>query len=319
MIRKRIDVKLDYSCNNNCKFCGEADNRSLQDKTTKKVKQELMLARSNYTEVVLTGGEPTIRRDIFEIIFYAKKLGFSLIQLQTNARMFSYGGFTRKMFNAKSLRKRVQCFVSIQGHNHKIHDFLTRVDGSFEQTIRGIDNLKKYNVFLITDTVITKQNYKFLPDIAKFLISLGVDDLQFCFVHPMGNAWRYFDEVVPKISDVAPYVHKAIDIGEKSRVNVRVEGIPFCFMEDYESNILETYLRPKNLERLDCINRKSLESHGRTKRSKCFKCRYYNVCLGTWREYVDKRRFDEFRPVFGKSIMCAKDVIGKDGVPIIVE
>lgn len=315
LIRKRTDIKLGYSCNNNCRFCGEGENRCLGDRPTDEIKRELEL-RGNYAqEVVLTGGEPTLRKDIFELIYYAKKLGFSLIQLQTNGRMFSYEDFTKKMSEIDKL----QYFISIHGHNSQLHDSLTRVSGSFSQTTQGIKNLKKYGSFIITDTVITKQNYKFLPEIAKFLISLKVNQLQFCFIHPQGNALKEFENVVPNLSTVTPYVRKTLDIGKEKGAKMKVEGIPFCLMHNYEKNILELYLRPRDLMELDCTDHKFLEIQKRAKGPNCVKCKYNTVCLGTWGGYLDKKGFDELRPVFGNQVDKIGDIIGKEKAVIIIE
>ena len=125
---QRLDIKLGYACNNNCRFCVAADKKCLGDKSTMRIKEELETSRLNgAADVVFTGGEVTIRPDISELISYARHIGFRIISLQTNGRMFYYKAFCNTMINLG-----VTYFViSLHGHKPKIHDYLTRSCGSF--------------------------------------------------------------------------------------------------------------------------------------------------------------------------------------------
>jgi len=76
--------------------------------------------------IVFTGGEPTARRDIFELINYARFLGFKVIQIQSNGRMFSYMDLCRFIVKAGA----TEFSPSVHGYNEKTHDFLTSAKGS---------------------------------------------------------------------------------------------------------------------------------------------------------------------------------------------
>ena len=71
-------------------------NKFKLEKTTEQIKEDLNKARERCDSVVLVGGEPTIRKDIIEIVKYAKQLGFKKIQIQTNGRRFAYKNFCIK-------------------------------------------------------------------------------------------------------------------------------------------------------------------------------------------------------------------------------
>jgi MoaA/NifB/PqqE/SkfB family radical SAM enzyme len=74
----RLVLTAGYSCNNNCKFCVAADKRAYPNKTTDQIRSELYEAYKNgFKEVVFTGGEYTIRKDVFELIEYAEYYGDS--------------------------------------------------------------------------------------------------------------------------------------------------------------------------------------------------------------------------------------------------
>jgi len=74
---KKTVIFIGYKCNNNCLFCINADKRELPNKTTKKIKNEMIEAKKRGTTYIeLIGGETTIRPDILELINFAKKVKF---------------------------------------------------------------------------------------------------------------------------------------------------------------------------------------------------------------------------------------------------
>ena len=302
---RRLDLKVGFSCNNNCIFCAQAHKRHLGDLSTQEIFRHLQEGRKdNCDEVVFTGGEPTIRKDILQVISYARSLGYKLIQLQTNGRMLTYEKFVDALIDAGV----TEFSPAIHGHNALIHDSQTRCKGSFEQTYNGIKNLKERGQYVITNTVITKINYKFLPQITEMLIDLDVNQFQLAFVHPIGNAWKYFDQVVPRKLDVMPFVHKALDLaidaGYKAG-EVMVEAFPFCFMQGYEAFCSELYIPPAEVRDKRLVIQRFEEWRRRTgkvKFEKCKKCKFLTVCEGPWKEYPVRYGEGEFKPLHGRRI-----------------
>lgn len=294
---KRVDIKVGFDCNNNCRFCVQADKRSWGNKTTEEIEGDLDAAKKTKCKgVVFTGGEPTIRDDIFKIVGYAKRKGFKTIQIQTNGRMLAYMNFCRKFVEAGAN----EFSPAIHGHIASLHEFLTNSPGSFEHTVQGIKNIKKLNQYVVTNTVITKPNYRYLPEIAKLLVKLDVDQFQFAFVHPVGNAYKNFDSVVPRISMAAPYIHRGLQIGIDAGKIVMAEAMPYCMMQGYEKYISERYIPPTEIRDADYIipdYEKERRTSGKIKFPQCKKCRYDSVCEGPWKEYSERFGGKEFRPV----------------------
>ncbi len=308
---QRADIKTGYSCNNNCVHCVVGNKRGAPDWTTGKYKKELEESRkAGADEVVITGGEPTIRPDFLELVRYAKSMGFNLIQLQTNGRMFCDREFTRKTIEAG-----VNEFaIALHAHIAEIHDSITRVKGSFDQTVEGIRNVSKFRPGVIVNgiVVVTRYNYKFLPEIADFLISLGVGQLQYDFVHPMGNAYKYYDKVVPKISDVLPFIENGIRIAESKNTIIHIEAIPPCLLPGHEKNIVEFNMPPTELReigRFDPNFNETKIKYGKIKGPQCKECKYDPVCEGLWKEYPEKMGFGELLPVKGEKIMSTESVL----------
>jgi MoaA/NifB/PqqE/SkfB family radical SAM enzyme len=310
-VNRKLDLKVGFSCNNLCKHCVQGNKRyTRRSKTFDEISQELSEAYSRgIRSVVFTGGEPTIRKDIIKLVALAKTMGYELIQIQTNGRMFASKKFTRAMVEAGMN----EFSPALNGHIPELHDFLSSVPGAWKQTVQGIRNVRRYVVKIITNTVVTKPNYRFLRKIAAIIVKLGVDQYQLAFAHPAGKSWTNFDSIVPYISLAAPYIHKGLQVGIDAGVKVMAEAMPFCLMPGYERYVAEFYMPPADVYETD-FQVKEWEkwrvTEGKWKGDKCKSCAFYNVCEGPWKEYVEKRGASEFIPVPGKKL-SSDDILGE--------
>lgn len=292
-MNNRLVIRLSLTCNNHCKFCVFGKEREkIQDRTERQIK-EILNCNRNYRSVVFTGGEPCLRPDLINLVTYAKSMGFKEVQIQSNGRMFIYKGFCRELISAGTN----EFALAIHGPNPKIHDHLTSIKGSFRQALQGMENLKRLGQYVITNTVITKTNYKFIPQIAKMLIGLGIEHFQLSFIHIIGMAWENRDWIVPRKSEVIPYIKEAIGIGIKANKRVTTEAIPYCLMQGYENSIVESFIPKSKVFELD-LTIEDLKAHRvyekKTKRKGCIKCKYYGLCEGPWKEYPGLFGWDEF-------------------------
>ncbi|MBS1266470.1 MAG: 7,8-dihydro-6-hydroxymethylpterin dimethyltransferase [Candidatus Woesearchaeota archaeon] len=308
-MEKRLDIKTGFLCNNNCRFCVQAWSKKHGNRPKNDIFKDMRAARKNKcTSIVLTGGEVSIREDFFELIKYAKKLGFTWIQAQTNGRRFAYMDFCKKAVKAG-----INDFgPALHGHNAKHHNYLTRAPGSFEQTSQGIKNMKKLGVNVVTNTVVVKPNYKYLPKIAKLLVELGVDQFQFAFMHAVGNAMDNYEDMMPRASKVAPYMKKGLQIGIDANKRVMAEAMPFCLLEGYEKYISDFYIpytEIRDVTSYDLNFGKTRKEQGKRKFSQCKRCKYDLVCEGPWKEYPERKGNKEFIPVPGKKIRSKKEIL----------
>ena len=300
---KKTVIITGYKCNNRCIFCNDSNKRYFSEKSTQDILAEMAEARnrgSTYIEII--GGEQTIRPDTIQLLKFADKLKFRTIAMATNGRMFSYENFVRKAVDAGL----TDIIFSIHGHTAKLHDSLTQVDGSFKELMKGIENFKKLEFKRLgSNTTIVKQNYRFLPDIGKFIYGLGIRNSEFIFVDPTyGSAYDNFDELVPRISKVAPYVKRCLDIGKNNRaLHWHVRYVPICHFLGYENQISEIYEREAfhtehlapDFKNLDVEN--SRKQIGRIKPEKCEQCGKHHICEGIWVEYYKHFGDKELKPL----------------------
>ena len=272
-----ITIIASKRCNNNCRICARS-HLHIEEAGLNKIEDQLRSIRAaNRTEVILTGGEVTLHKDIFEILELAKSLGFSKISVQTNGRLFADKDFAKR---AAAMGDFLDVFLSIHGHTAAIHEEITGVRGSFAETLLGISHLVSLNVPVRTNTVICQPNYQYLEMIADFLIAEGVKNPQFGFIHPTGEALKNEATMIPDIEVAAPFIKKALSRNENG-VTVLTEAVPFCLLDN------QFIYAAENI---------SISDYAKIKGKECSDCLHYSACPGIWKSYFSLRNF-VFRPV----------------------
>ncbi|MBR9680249.1 MAG: radical SAM protein [Candidatus Altiarchaeota archaeon] len=304
MILRKLDIKVGFTCNSLCRHCVQGDKRyNEKDKPSEQIKAEIKEARSRgIKDIVFTGGEPTIRDELASWVSLAKDLDYHLIQVQTNGRRFASKTFTKKMLDAG-----VNEFApALNGHVPELHDFLLRSPGAFKQTVQGIKNVRNLSdIPILTNTVVTKPNYRYLNQITSLLVKLKVNQYQLAFVHPAGRSWTNFDSIVPYVSLAAPHIHKGLQVGIDNGLKVMAEAMPYCHMSGYEIYVSELQIPPSDVYESGVKVReweKWRINEGKWKGDTCKPCAFYNVCEGPWIEYVKKRGSSEFKPISGTKV-----------------
>nr|MDD3720102.1 radical SAM protein [Candidatus Gracilibacteria bacterium] len=295
---KRTDIKVGFACNNMCTFCVQGDKRfKYKSRTIDEIKDILKTEFEKGAEsVVFTGGEPTLHPNLIEAVKFAKNLGFKQIQIQSNGRNFSKLDYLKSLIDAGV----TEFSPSIHGFYRDTHDNQVGSKGAWDEVVRGLINLKKLGQLVVINSVVTKSNYKEIPQLAELLVKLGIDQFQFAFVHILGSADKNKDYVVPKKSDCMPYIHKALDIAKKSGVPVFTEAIPYCLMQGYEWAISENIMPETSIVDAEFRTDSYTDyrwNEGKAKRDECKTCSKYKVCEGPWKEYPLIYGWDEFVPI----------------------
>ncbi|MGC8851776.1 MAG: radical SAM protein [Minisyncoccia bacterium] len=263
-----------YYCNNNCIFCSEADEylQNLKEKSLEDIKKELKEIRKHYDFVNIMGREPTIRSDILEIIKFAKKLKFRQVGITTNGRLLSIPAFAKAILQSGV----DQIGISLAGASPKIHDFQTRVPGSFEQTINGIKNIIKFkesNVSLLINLPLNKLNYRDLPNELKLIVKLGVKEINILNVEPLSQRSRNKD-IIMKTSILGKYVFEVLkknDYLKRNDLKILLVEFPPCALPKEARN----YFFP-------CLEK----NNNKVRISLCSNCPYKDRCDGILLDYL---------------------------------
>ncbi|MBI4568038.1 MAG: radical SAM protein [Planctomycetes bacterium] len=293
----RADVKTGFRCNNRCLFCVQGDKRArYPDRSTEEVKALLAAARREAKAVVFTGGEVTIRSDLCELVAFARGLGFTGIQVQTNGRMLAYPALCRDLLAAGA----TEFSPSLHGHAETVHDYLTGCAGSFRQTVKGIRNLKDLGARVLVNSVIVRSNFRHLRDLARLLVSLRVDQFQLAMVHPVGTAMARFASVVPRFALVEEHVHAGLEVALRAGTRVMTEAVPYCRMRGYESCVAERIIPATLILDAEQVIDDYTEyrwAEGKAHGPPCERCALRQLCEGPWREYPERFGWSEFQPV----------------------
>lgn len=293
----RADVKLGFACNNRCVFCAQGEKR----KHIRTVPADEVLARMKAafrpgSGLVLTGGEPTIRRDLPDLVRHARAIGYRPIQVQTNGRMLAYEALVDRL-----VRAGVEEFSpALHGPGAEVHDALTKAPGSFEETVRGIRNVVASPAYVVTNTVVVAGNLAHLDATLSLLFELGVRHAQLALVHPVGTAQPAEVEVVPHIGPAAEAIARAVRHGRALGMKIVVEAVPPCLLPGVEDAVVEDQIPDTTVVDLDgspfgFSDWRRVE--GKAKGPPCERCALSARCEGPWREYPERDGWDAYRPI----------------------
>lgn len=297
----KLDIKLGYACEKQCKLCVQGDLRERHPEplSADKLIEALKEGRKSSRYVVFTGGEPTLYPHLPKLVRFARLLGFDRVQIQTNGRRFAEEAFCWELLKAGAN----EFAVAVHGATPATHDFLTDVPGSFERVMRGIRNLKRLGGRVMTNSVVTTKNMAELPALARLLVAVPVDHVQFAFIHICGEAWRNRDWLVPRKRDAVPFIHQALDVARAAGLRSFTEAIPYCLMKGYEECVAERVMPVMKVHHADGsviedFTQERMDTQ-KLKGPRCPECDYFRVCEGPWKEYPEMFGFDEFVPVRG--------------------
>ena len=320
---ERVHVNLGPVCNNNCVFCMEEDRElryQVNSALTPERVRDLLRRNAGAEEVCFTSGEPTLVAQLPAYCGWARELGFGRISVMTNGRRLSQLPYAAHLVKAGMNA----FYVSIHGHEAKLHESLVRTPGAFAQTVAGLDNvtrLKAWGVVLHTSTVVTKRN---LPHVGTgaiydFLRAHGVDQVVFNVMQATGRAHTHFDQLFPRYTEIAEQFGRLIRERAPQPVEAYLVDIPLCVTEgipDRNRGYVERYVHfevsdpargPSDAAAARAratddgafleVQRADLDAVERDKHSDCRRCKYDGVCEGVWRNYVARYGWDELRPV----------------------
>jgi AdoMet-dependent heme synthase len=130
--------------------------------------------------LVLSGGEPLYRQDIFELAEYATRRGLR-VALATNGTLVTKDVAERIQ---KAGIKRVS--ISLDGSDATTHDTFRGIPGAFDAAVYGMKNLQRVGVSVQINTTIARHNAHQLPAVLDLARTLGADALHTFLLVPVG-------------------------------------------------------------------------------------------------------------------------------------
>ncbi|MBN1806178.1 MAG: radical SAM protein [Sedimentisphaerales bacterium] len=175
-------------CNLTCAHCRrlESDEAAFKDLTTDQAKNLIeQLARLGGAQpmmpvLVLSGGEPLCREELFELVAHAKAAGITPA-LATNGTLID-----SKVAGQIKESGIVRIAVSLDGATAEVHNKLRRLEGSFERAIEGIKYLREKELAVQINITLTKYNAGQLEQVYELAKSLGAVAVHIFMLVPVG-------------------------------------------------------------------------------------------------------------------------------------
>lgn len=229
-------------CNLSCKHCAVSKGTKIPHKeilTTEEVKQLLnTLKETGIKNVSLTGGEPFMREDIYEILEFSSKIGLTMI-INTNLTIIP------EKFEEIITNGYIDTlYISVDGANAQMHDYI-RGSGSFDKTLRNLEYLQSINIDseglplseVIFSTVLTRNNINELKDIFDLGKKFHVSSINLEQLNISGNA-------VENSEALSLEKENLLEIYEK--IFLLMEDYPFKVITNYVANAFIEYFNKKH-------------------------------------------------------------------------
>jgi len=286
-------------CNARCLFCNvPAESYTGGEMSASQVKKEIDRLAASRPKFCLniTGGEPTLRKDLATIIRYARKKGARRIQLQTNGILLSDRKLARRLKDA-GLN---EAFVGLHASKPEIHDAMVGEIGAFRDCLRGIRNLRDLGVRVILNPVVTKRNYRDISDYMTFVSGElpGISTISLSVVQPRGRAWKNRSTLLPDYQTLDPFIRDALKIAHQKRLRVHNPycGLPIC-VGGWEHVLKNNMEYRENKKRRRKGQGTDQEFLGKVKGPSCVACVLNSFCNGVWKEYAQIYGFSGIKPI----------------------
>ena len=207
-------------CNMKCSHCYiNATERKLTNELTTKEAKNLMdqICEVSKPLLILSGGEPLLRSDIFELIKYGTSKGLKM-GLGSNGSLID-DSVAKKLKNSGI----ATVSISIDSHIATQHDEFRGVVGAWEKAVNACKALRKNNVLIQVNTTLTHQNYNQIDDIMSLAEEIGVENFHLFFLVPTGRGTKITDISPQKYEDMITNTFAKV---AKHRLNVRPSCAP---------------------------------------------------------------------------------------------
>lgn len=206
----RMDAALTFRCQNDCIHCYSGGPHESPELSTDQWRQVIdKLSEAGVFIITFTGGEPTLRGDLPELLIYAQQKGI-VTGLITNGRKLKDPAYVKLLEDAGL--DFVQ--VTLESDKPEIHDAMTKSQGSWAETVEGIKNAAKSQIYVSTNTTLSKNNAQDFLSTVDFIKRLGVDAFGCNSLIYSGKGGEVSEKFALKAEDLKvllPQIHERAD------------------------------------------------------------------------------------------------------------
>lgn len=192
---KWLAWEITGKCNLNCIHCRSSSSMgSDQGDFTFEEAKTLIDEITSFAKpvVVLSGGEPLLREDVFEIASYGTSKGLRMA-LATNGSLVDDDVCSR----IKESGIRIVS-LSLDGSTASIHDDFRKQPGAFQGTLRAAECFREHNIEFLVNSSFTKRNQKDIPNVYRLAKDIGAVAWYMFMIVPMGRGEELMAELISK-------------------------------------------------------------------------------------------------------------------------
>jgi len=224
---------LTERCNHYCLMCSQPPKNIDDSWIVDDVLTAIPLIDPSAQEIGLTGGEPTLLgEDLFRILRAMKSyLPHTAIHILSNGRLFAAPEFAKRYADIRHFDMMVG--IPVYSDVSTIHDYVVQSDGAFDETIRGILNLKRYGQKVEIRIVVHRQTYARLPQLAEFIARnlTFVDHIALMGLETTGFTRANLDSLWIDPIDYQQELYRAVSFLADSRMHVSIYNHQLCILD----------------------------------------------------------------------------------------
>ncbi len=223
---------LTENCNSNCLMCSQPPKVADDSYLTKVWLEAISLMSPETQELGITGGEPTLLGErLLEILQACREhLPSTSVHLLSNGRLFTYLSLAQKVAAVGSADLMIG--IPLYSDLASRHDYIVQAAGAFDQTIRGIVNLKRCGVRVELRVVLHRETVDRLPQLARFVTRNlpFVDHIALMGLEMMGYTKANLDSLWIDPFDYQAKLRVAVDELRRARMNVSIYNHQLCVL-----------------------------------------------------------------------------------------
>jgi His-Xaa-Ser system radical SAM maturase HxsC len=220
-------------CNNFCLMCSVPPKPMDDSYIVNELLEAIPLMDHTADEIIISGGEPTLLGENLILLLRTLKnyLPNTFVHVLSNGKRFSDAGFTKTIFSIE--HPNLMIGIPIYSDVSNIHDYAVQAEGAFDETIRGIINLKRFGQRVEVRVVIHQQTYKRLPQLAEFLVRnlLFIDRITFMALELAGFARHNLNELWIDPAEYQPQLLQAVETLARYRLNISISNHQLCVLD----------------------------------------------------------------------------------------
>lgn len=226
---RKVYLYLGYLCNESCRFCGLDDSREGYNFNIKDIEIAINSLRDAPPDIIeISGGEPTIHPDFFEICEKIKEIGAKELLVFSNGIKFADKKFASR-YASMGIENTI---IALHAADSTTHDYITKRKSSFSKTVKGLENLSELDVPTSVKFITMKSNIEQATNWVKLVRSCHPSaHLMFNGLAIWGQAKKEVWQLAVQHKYAASFIESAVDSAASDGSSAGIYFMPPCVFD----------------------------------------------------------------------------------------